>query len=128
VTAKTLKSAIKEALDKESTIMTDEYKSYDGIGKDFDGGHKTINHGSGQFVQGDVSTNTAGSYFALLKRGVHETFHYISKKHLSRYCNEFSFRWDNRKVNDGKWAEGTVKRSKGKRLILKDLIGKRVEV
>ena len=48
-----------------------------------------------------MNTNTAESFFALLKRGVHGTFHHISKTHLSRYCDEFSFRWDERKVTDG---------------------------
>jgi transposase-like protein len=126
VTAKTLKSAIKEAVDKESTIMTDEWPCYQGIGKEFKGGHETVNHGMGEYVNGDTSTNTAESYFALLKRGVHGTFHHISKKHLSRYCNEFSFRWDNRKVSDGVRAEEVVKGIAGKRLMLKDLIRKEV--
>jgi len=123
VTAKTLKSAIRETVDKESTIMTDEWPCYRGIGKDFKGGHETVNHGSGKYVNGDASTNTAESYFALLKRGVHGTFHHISKKHLSRYCNEFSFRWDNRKVNDGERTVEAVKGMQGKRLMLKELIG-----
>jgi transposase-like protein len=123
VTAKTLKSAIRGAVDKESTIMTDEWGSYKGIGKGFKGGHKTVNHGLGEYVNGDTSTNTAESYFALLKRGVHGTFHHISKKHLPRYCNEFSFRWDNRKVSDGERTVEAVKGMQGKRLMLKELIG-----
>lgn len=125
VTAKTLKSAIREAVDKESKIMTDEWGSYEGIGREFKGGHETVKHGSGQYVRGDVSTNTAESFFALLKRGVYGTFHHISKRHLHRYCNEFSFRWDNRKVSDGERAEEAVKGSEGKSLLLKDLIGNR---
>jgi len=124
VTAKTLKSAIREVVDKESTIMTDEWPCYQGIGKEFKGGHKTVNHGTGEYVNGDAYTNNAESYFALLKRGVHGTFHHISKKHLSRYCNEFSFRWDNRKVNDGERTVEAVKGMQGKRLMLRDLVGK----
>jgi transposase-like protein len=123
VTAKTLKSAIRQAVDRDSTIMTDEWTSYQGIGDEFKGGHEVINHGIGEYVRANVSTNTAESFFALLKRGVHGTFHHISKKHLSRYCNEFSFRWDNRKVTDGEQAEEACKGMTGKRLMLKDLIG-----
>jgi len=121
VNAKTLKSAIREMVGKESTIMTDEWKSYSGIGKDFEGGHKVVNHGIGEFSNGDISTNTAESYFALLKRGVHGTFHHISKKHLGRYCDEFSFRWNHRKVTDGFRTESAIKGIVGKRLSLKDL-------
>jgi len=58
-----------------------------------------------------------------LKRGVHGTFHHISKKHLVRYCNEFSFRWDNRKVSDGERTEEATKGMSGKRLMLKELMG-----
>jgi transposase-like protein len=123
VTAKTLKSAIRKAVDKESRIMTDEWGCYEGIGQEFKGGHETVNHSLGEYSRGDVSTNTAESYFALLKRGVHGTFYHISKKHLSRYCDEFSFRWDNRKVDDGERTEEVVKGMAGKRLMLKDLIG-----
>ena len=116
VTGKTLKGAIKEMVDKDSTIMTDEWKSYNGIGKSFKGGHKVVNHGEGQYVNDDANTNTAESYFSLLKRGVMGTFHHVSKKHLNRYCDEFSFRWNNRKVNDGDRTVEAIKGINGKRL------------
>jgi hypothetical protein len=54
---------------------------------------------------------------------VHGTFHHISKKHLAKYCNEFSFRWDNRKATDGERAEQAIKGFIGKRLMLKELLG-----
>ena len=122
VNAKTLKGAIKEMVDKDSTIITDEWKSYIGIGKDFSGGHRIVNHGKGEYVNGDVSTNSAESYFALLKRGVHGTFHHISKRHLPKYCDEFSFRWNWRNVDDGNRTEQAVKGIQGKRLMYRDLV------
>lgn len=119
ITGATLKGAIRENVDKQSRIMTDELPSYRGIGREFKGGHKTVNHGRGQYAKGknyEINTNSAESYFALLKRGVHGTFHHISKKHLHRYCDEFSFRWGERKVTDGERAVAAIKRSEGKRL------------
>ena len=124
VNAKTLKSAIKEMVNKNSTIMTDEWPAYKGIGKDFVGGHYIVNHKDGQYVNGLANTNTAESYFALLKRGVHGTFHHISKKHLDKYCNEFSFRWNHRKETDGERTEEALKNMVGKCLMLKSLMGK----
>lgn len=117
VNAKTLKTAIRELVSKDSMIMTDEWPAYRGIGKEFKGGHKMIRHALGEYVHGDISTNTAESFFALLKRGVHGSFHHVSKQHLSRYCDEFSFRWDNRKVNDGERAALAIQGASGKRLV-----------
>ena len=120
ISADELKSAIRENVTKESRIMTDELPSYRGIGKEFKGGHKVIRHSKGQYVRGknnDIHVNGAESYFALLKRGIHGTFHHVSKKHLHRYCDEFNFRWDERKITDGERAVAAIKGSEGKRLV-----------
>jgi hypothetical protein len=64
-----------------------------------------------------VSTNTAESFFALLKRGHYGIFHHFSKQHLHRYCDEFTFRWDYRKVTDGERMVAVIRAAKGKRLL-----------
>jgi transposase-like protein len=120
ISADELKGAIRENVDKESRIMTDELPSYRGIGKEFEGGHKIVRHSKGQYVRGknnDIHVNGAESYFALLKRGIHGTFHHVSKKHLHRYCDEFNFRWDERKTTDGERTVAAIKGSEGKRLV-----------
>jgi hypothetical protein len=48
------------------------------------------------YGQGDIHTNTVENAFSLLKRGVYGTFHKVSIKHLGRYCEEFSFRFNRR--------------------------------
>lgn len=116
VDANTLKAAIRENVTKDSTIMTDEWPSYRGIGKEFEGGHFACNHGAGEYVRGNISTNTVESYFAILKRGVYGTFHSVSKKHLHRYCDEFSFRWNTREMKDSDRMDAAVKNADGKRL------------
>jgi transposase-like protein len=70
VSGKTLKGAIRECVDKSATIMTDEWPAYRGIGRDFNGGHRFVNHGMKQYADGAVTTNTAESSFAILKRGI----------------------------------------------------------
>lgn len=122
INAASLKSAIRDTVDRQSTIMTDDCGSYSGIGREFAGGHKTINHSLGQYANGDITTNTAESYFALLKRGVAGTFHHVSKHHLKRYCDEFSFRWNYRKVNDGTRAEAAIRGAEGRRLTYKKVV------
>ncbi len=120
ISARELKGAIRENVDKTARIMTDELPSYRGIGAEFTGGHRTVNHGIGEYATvGGVHINGAESYFALLKRGVHGTFHHVSKKHLRRYCDEFSFRWGERKVTDGERTVAAIKGIEGKRLMYK---------
>jgi len=127
VDAKTLKGAIREMVDNQSRIVTDEWPAYNGIGQEYKGGHATVNHGNGEYVNGDIYTNNAESYFALLKRGVHGTFHHVSKKHLNRYCDEFSFRWNHRGVNDGLRCRQALEQVSGKRLSYK-MLTKREEL
>jgi len=66
---------------------------------------------------GVLQCNTAESFFALLKRGVTGTFHHISKRHLARYCDEFSFRWDHRRTTDGQRTVAAIQGMFGKRLL-----------
>ena len=117
VTAKTLKGAIRENVEKSATIYTDESNSYAGIGKEFDGGHHTTNHGDREYAKpGGVHSNTVESYFALIKRGVYGNFHQVSKKHLFRYCAEFEFRWNHRNADDALRTLTALTQVSGKRL------------
>lgn len=117
VDGKSLKGAIRKNVDRKARIVTDEFTAYKGIGKEFEGGHHTVNHGRGEYSRGDIYTNTAESYFALLKRGVVGTFHHVSKEHLDRYCDEFSFRWNYRKVTDFERLHAALRLVQGRRLI-----------
>jgi len=117
VNAGNLKAAMRENVNSKAAIQTDDLNPYDGIGQEFEGGDQTVNHSQGEYARGEVNTNTAESFFALLKRGVHGTFHHISKKHLPRYCDEFSFRWDKRKITDGQRTVEAIKGAEGKRLM-----------
>jgi len=122
VSGKTLKGAIKECVDKSATIMTDEWPAYRGVGKDFTGGHYFVNHGTKQYADGMVTTNTAEISFSILKRGIMGIYHAVSKKHLHRYVGEFDFRWNTRNMNDGDRTVAAVQGALGKRLDFKSLI------
>ncbi|MGO9571067.1 MAG: IS1595 family transposase [Desulfomonilaceae bacterium] len=118
VTGKELKGVIKTHVDHDSKIVTDEFLSYRGISNSFTGGHSVVHHSSEQFVNEEGEhTNTAESFFALLKRGHYGIFHSLSKQHLFRYCNKFAFRWNYRKVDDGERMIAAIKGVEGKRLM-----------
>jgi transposase-like protein len=119
--AKNLKDTIRWNVDRSSRILTDKNQSYYGLSSEF-AAHETVNHSKNEYVRGDVSTNTVESYFALLRRGIHGTFHSISRKHLKRYCDEFSFRWTWRKVDDTERTFRALRKVEGKRLTKKGLV------
>jgi transposase-like protein len=123
VNSKSLKNTIEANVAKAAVIMTDQLGLYRGLNKTF-AAHETVNHGIRQYVRKTkdgliVHTNTAESFFALLKRGHYGIFHQMSKKHLHRYCNEFGFRWDHRHVTDGERMVAAIMGVKGKRLMYK---------
>lgn len=79
-------------------IMTDESPIYNFTTTQFHRvRHERIKHRDKIYVRGDVHTNTVESAFSLFKRGLTGAFHKVSLKHLQRYLNEFSYRFNNRK-------------------------------
>lgn len=122
VKGSTLKAAIRESVESTATIITDENSGYRGIGAEYAGGHKTVNHSAGEYSrQSDgACTNTVESHFALIKRGVYGTFHHVSKHHLQRYCDEFAFRWNHRHVSDGERIMAALGATDGKRLTYRE--------
>jgi hypothetical protein len=104
----------------DSILMTDGAQQYLQYGMEFSA-HYSVNHSAGEYVRkvGEsllAHNNTAESFFALLKRGHYGVFHHLSKHHLHRYCDEFSFRWGKRKVSDGHRMVAAIQGAEGKRL------------
>jgi transposase-like protein len=115
VTAKTLRKHIRDNADTKAILMTDESPLYTNVGRE-QAEHHTVNHRRNEYVRGTAYSNTAESFFALLKRGMYGNFHHCGKKHLQRYCDEFAFRWDHRKVDDSVRREAALAMTEGKRL------------
>ncbi len=116
ITRANLKGALDDMVDKTSKLMTDELQMYRTLGPAFEGGHEAVNHSKGEYARGDAHCNTAESYFALLKRGIHGSFHHVSRQHLHRYCDEFAFRWNHRKTTDAARTEAALRLAPGCRL------------
>ena len=115
--AKTLAPLLRENIDQSARLITDEWRPYIKIGREFKGGHDRVEHGKGEYARGDVHVNTAESWNALLKRGIIGSFHHVSPWHLHLYCDEFSFRWNHRKVTDSERTTAAVQGVAGKRLM-----------
>lgn len=115
VTSDTLWTAIRENMDRKALMMTDELPGYGGLVAN----HQTVKHRDREYVRGNVHTNTVEGFFSLLKRGINGVYHHVSRGHLQRYCDEFSFRYEHRKATDGQRAGLLVTRAEGKRLTYK---------
>lgn len=114
---------IHEEVGRDSRIITNEWRGYRGLGRNFADGHETVTHSTGEYVRGDASTNTAESFFALLKRSIVGVVRSVGKQHLHRYAAEFEFRWSHRKVSDYERMRAATAQSGGKRLTRKPVIG-----
>jgi len=92
-----LQPVIEKHVSKDvDVIYTDEHPTYEwGLKDNYPNKHRTINH-SRTYAIGRTHTNTIENRFSLFKRGLMGSFHHISIKHLGRYCNEFSYRFDRR--------------------------------
>jgi len=67
-------------------------------------------------VRGAIHTNTVEGFFSILKRGINGVYHHVSEGHLNRYCDEFAFGDENRKIRNGARATALVGMAEGKRL------------
>ncbi|KAA0990919.1 IS1595 family transposase [Dyadobacter aurulentus] len=117
--SKTLQPIIKEHVAVGAKLMTDEWTAYVGLSKHFS--HSFIRHGQGQYVNGEVHTNTIEGFWSLFKRGVNGINHWVSVKHLDQYVGEYAFRYNTRKANDGQRFEVVMANLDG-RLTYKELI------
>jgi transposase-like protein len=119
VTSDNLREAITANVRPDAKLMTDEFSAYRVVAQQAGYEHHSVNHSKDEFVRGDVHSNTAEGFFSLLKRGINGTFHHVSRGHLNRYCDEFAFRYENRKATDAKRATMLVAGAEGKRLTYK---------
>jgi transposase-like protein len=119
VTKKNATEFLTENVQSGVTLVTDSNPSYFKIGKKFE--HIQINHSNGEYKIGLFHTNGMENYWSVLKRGIYGIYHQVSPKHLQRYCDEFAYRFNSRKMKDGDRFELTLTRLQG-RLKYADLI------
>lgn len=50
-------------------------------------------------VEGSVHTNTIENFWSVLKRGLYAIYHQVSDKHLEHHLDEFSVRFNTRKLS-----------------------------
>jgi transposase-like protein len=118
LTIPTIKRILGDHVVLDSILNTDEAQWYKAPGKNF-AKHEAVNHGAGEYVRGETTTNTVEGFFGIFKRGMRGVYHHCGEQHLQAYLNEFDFRYSNRVglgVNDTERARRAIKGAEGKRL------------
>jgi hypothetical protein len=97
VKAVTIQGALAQNVAKGAKVMTDEDGAFVGITPAYS--HHTVNHSKGEYVRGDVHSNTMEGVWALLKRQIFGIHHWVSSKHLVRYLDEMTWRFNRRDIS-----------------------------
>ncbi|GAB3918384.1 IS1595 family transposase [Mucilaginibacter boryungensis] len=111
---------IQSTVGEQALIITDSSTMYGSLKQSYK--HEVVNHVQKEYVRGAMHTNTIEGFFSQLKRGIVGVYHFVSTKHLHRYCHEFGYRYNTRKILDPVRFEGAIKNVNGKRLTYKKLI------
>jgi len=117
--SKTITHAIiRENVDTSARLMTDGSHLYKALGPALGGeyiNHKAVRHNRGEYViEGDVHTNSIESIWALFRRQIIGTHHWVSKKHLQSYINEMTWRFNRRDQEEGERVNNLLKYVEGR--------------
>ncbi|CFW92743.1 Putative Transposase [endosymbiont DhMRE of Dentiscutata heterogama] len=115
----TVNPIIRANVKEGSNVYTDEWYRHGDLYKNFN--HQIVNHSIKQYVNGNASTNAIENAWSHLKRTIIGTYHQVSKKHLQRYLNEFTLRFNTRKHSEQERFDLVLLSSVGKSLSYKEL-------
>ena len=115
--APTLQGFVLGQVAPDAKVYTDDATAYHGLDN-----HESVKHSVGQYVDGQAHTNGIESFWAMLKRGYHGTYHKMSAEHLPRYVREFEGRHNQREDDTLNQMALMVRSTSGKRLRYADLI------
>ena len=123
----TVNIIVGENIAREARVHTDESKLYGDVAGHA-ASHESVKHSAGEYVRGDVHTNSVEGFFSIFKRGMTGVYQHCAEKHLHRYLAEFDFRYNWRialGVNDQDRTDSAIKGIVGKRLTYRTASGER---
>lgn len=99
IPAMTYKQIVEDNVDSKAILITDAFPAYKNLHFSFPN-HIRVDHTHGEYVKNGHSTNPLENYWSTLKRMIKGTHIHVSKKHLSKYIAENTFRYMNRHQPD----------------------------
>lgn len=113
LSAKSVQAVIRANVAKGAAVMTDEHGAFLGLQGDYN--HHRVNHSAGEYVRHYVlHTNGIESVWALFKRQIIGTHHWLSPKHLNRYLGEMTWRFNLREMADGDRVNALLAQTAGR--------------
>ena len=103
---------VTDNVSEDARLITDSALQYKALGEQYD--HHTVNHSQGEYVRDDIHTNSIEGVWALFKRQVIGTHHWVSKKHLQSYVNEMTWRFNRREMEEGERVNDLLKYVEGR--------------
>ena len=97
---KSLTIPILKTVKRTATLYSDEWQGYKIVNNLYN--HYIVDHGHGQYVNGNAYTNNIEGFWGIFKRGMIAIYNHTSGKHLQKYVNKFCFRCNTRKFDDRK--------------------------
>jgi transposase-like protein len=119
VSSKAIQASVRNWVESGATLYTDQAKTYLGLAKDYN--HSSVNHGIGEYVSGDVHTNSIEGFWNLYKRAWKGTYTHNAPKHTVRYVDERTFSYNTRGSNDLERMVAVTSAVSGRRLTYSEL-------
>ena len=85
---------LNQNIDKTARLLTDKTNRLDIVAKEYI--RETVDHSKGEYVRGDVYTNTIEGFWSHVKRSIKGTHKVISKDYFQSYLDGFVFHYNNR--------------------------------
>ncbi len=99
----TLQEIIKGKVSIETTIYSDTWKSYTGLGEEFKD-HQVVNHGQDEYRRGDTYINGIEGFWAFAKERLLK-HHGVSPKNFLTYFKEKEFRFNHRNLKNEEFVD-----------------------
>ena len=96
---KSLTAPILRNIDRSATLYMDDWGGYGTVQRVYK--HGIVDHGHGIYAEGGTYTNTIEAFWSnYCKRAISGTYNHISPKHMQRYFDAFSYRYNTRELNE----------------------------
>lgn len=92
-TRKVVEEVVAKYVSLDAQIYTDEWAGYKHLHTADFRKHAIVIHTKDEYVRGDVHTNSVEGFWSLVKRQIIGQHHFLTVKHLQRYLDEMTFRF-----------------------------------